>query len=222
MLEAGFFESESFDCVIIRVPVKDKSFYKVEMQKNQPKNTTFHILAHRLRHFCRFHVNMAATIMVLSGTIAQAEPLVMEPFTQQLPDIEILDKTGAPIGLSDFDDMPLIVNFWATWCAPCIHELPALDRAAEALSGEARLLLVSVDRGGAAKAAGFLEERGIDTPHTAYDPKSLWARALGLRGLPSTLVITENQTEVWLISGPAEWDTDEVLSQLRAQLAEAK
>ena len=157
--------------------------------------------------------------MIASNPVS-AQPLKFDVFAEPLPVSSIIDASGNAVALADFAGKPLIVNFWATWCAPCIHELPALNRAAGLLAEDAALLLVSVDRGGAEKAAPFLQERGIESVRTAYDPKSVWARALSLRGLPSTLIISGDQTSVWLVSGPAEWDTDIVLSQLRQQLAE--
>ena len=202
------------------VPVKAKSFYKVEMQKNQPKNTKFCSLTGQIRFFCRTYLTLIAYIVMITSNPVSAEPLKFDVFAEPLPVSSIIDASGNAVALADFAGKPLIVNFWATWCAPCIHELPALNRAAGLLAEDAVLLLVSVDRGGAEKAAPFLQERGIESVRTAYDPKSVWARALSLRGLPSTLIISGDQTSVWLVSGPAEWDTDIVLSQLRQQLAE--
>ena len=202
------------------VPVKAKSFYKVEMQKNQPKNTKFCSLTGQIRFFCRTYLTLIAYIVMVASNPVSAESLKLESFDLSLPSTVIHDESGKPVAFVDFAGQPLIVNFWATWCAPCIHELPALDRAAGLLADDAMLLLVSVDRGGAEKAAPFLQERGIESVHTAYDPKSVWARALKLRGLPSTLVISADQNSIWLVSGQAEWDTDAVLSQLRQQLAE--
>lgn len=192
------------------------------MQKNQPKNTLLPFLFHVLRYFQRVMLVICILILCPFYTVVHAEPLIMEPFDAALPETAILDETGGEVRFSDYSGTPLIVNFWATWCAPCIHELPALDKAAETLAGDIQLLLVSVDRGGAEQAAAFLAERGIDTPLTAYDAKSDWARALKFRGLPSTLIISADQTDIWVVSGPAEWDAEDALSQLRAQLAEAE
>ena len=190
------------------------------MQKNQPKNTKFCSLTGQIRFFCRTYLTLIAYIVMITSNPVSAEPLKFDVFAEPLPVSSIIDASGNAVALADFAGKPLIVNFWATWCAPCIHELPALNRAAGLLAEDAVLLLVSVDRGGAEKAAPFLQERGIESVRTAYDPKSVWARALSLRGLPSTLIISGDQTSVWLVSGPAEWDTDIVLSQLRQQLAE--
>ena len=192
------------------------------MQKNQPKNTITSFLFVVLRGFLRQMLLIWLLILSPFYITAQAEPLIMKAFDMPLPETAIVDEAGYDVRLDAYKGKPLIVNFWATWCAPCIHELPALDRAAQILAGDMQLLLVSVDRGGAEQAAKFLSDRDITTPHSAYDARSEWARSLGIRGLPSTLILSADQKRVWLVSGPAEWDTEEVLSQLRVQLSEAQ
>jgi thiol-disulfide isomerase/thioredoxin len=114
-----------------------------------------------------------------------------------------------------------ILNFWATWCAPCVHELPALAKAAEKLSQDEvpiSVVLISVDRKGADHAQNFLDERDIDIQGviSAFNPTSTWPRALGLSGLPSTYLIGADRTDIYLLHGPADWADEAVLSQVRA------
>lgn len=113
-----------------------------------------------------------------------------------------------------------VVNFWATWCAPCIKELPDLDEAARALAGDdIRVVLVSVDRKGAEHAQAFLAERGVTTALSVHNPMSGWAREMGLRGLPSTFLISRDQSRAYLVQGPAEWAAPEILAEIRDLLA---
>ena len=158
------------------------------------------------------------------GGVARADdlpaPLPVKTLEMALPDTAISDQYGADVRLSDFKGTPLLVNFWATWCAPCVHELPALEAAAKTLDTDMQLLLVSMDRGSPARPAAFLEERGIISAFTAYDAKATWARALSVRGLPTSLILSHDQTQAWIVSGPAEWDDKKILSQLRGLLAE--
>lgn len=198
------------------------------MNKNQPKNLTTALWAgHIGLKMGRLALIMGLFVGLFMGQfggMARADdlpaPLPVKTLEMALPDTAIRDQYGADVRLSDFKGTPLLVNFWATWCAPCVHELPALEAAAKTLDTDMRVLLVSMDRGSPARPAAFLEERGIVSAFTAYDAKATWARALSVRGLPTSLILSHDQTQAWIVSGPAEWDDKKILSQLRGLLAE--
>ena len=105
------------------------------------------------------------------------------PSRQPTPPIStaIVDKDGKSFSLNVFSGMPVLINFWATWCPPCVSELPALDRATKKLVGEIKILLISVDRGGSKKALPFLRDRSIDSPHFAFDKNGVLSREMGVR-----------------------------------------
>ncbi|NBW04336.1 MAG: TlpA family protein disulfide reductase [Alphaproteobacteria bacterium] len=132
--------------------------------------------------------------------------------------VPITDKAGNAFRLERYRGTPLLINFWATWCPPCVAELPALDRAATALAGSVTVLLVSVDRGGSAKALPFLEQRAITTPVIGFDPKAALSREMGVRGLPTTFLIDANQAHSWSYLGPRDWDQPDMLNSIRALL----
>ena len=131
----------------------------------------------------------------------------------------IVDEAGNAFRLDRYRGTPLLINFWATWCPPCVAELPALDRAAIALAGSVTVLLVSVDRGGKAKALPFLKQRAITTPVIGFDPKAALSREMGVRGLPTTFLIDANQAQSWSYLGPREWDQPDMLNSIRVLLA---
>lgn len=134
-------------------------------------------------------------------------------------DSEIVGVDGAPLQLASFAGQPLLVNFWATWCAPCIEELPSLARAAAALESDGvTVLLVSIDRGGAAKARPFLEQHGAGDLPMGFDPKARLSREMGVRGLPTTFLISADQSRQWAFVGPYEWDAPAVLDDVRSRL----
>jgi thiol-disulfide isomerase/thioredoxin len=122
--------------------------------------------------------------------------------------------------LADFRGKGVVVNFWATWCAPCVREMPALDRLSAEVFGDGIVVLaLSSDRGGAAVVSKFYAKRGITSLSVIIDEKSKVARAVGISGLPTTVVYDGEGREVGRVLGPAEWDAPESIAFLRACLA---
>ena len=109
-------------------------------------------------------------------------------------------------------------KFWATWCPPCVAELPALDRAQDKLFGEVKILLISVDRGGSRKALPFLEDRGIGRPDLAFDANGALSREMGVRGLPTSFLVTADQRYCWVYQGSRDWDAIAMIFELRRLL----
>jgi thiol-disulfide isomerase/thioredoxin len=143
----------------------------------------------------------------LTGGYGAYEPLA-EP--KPAPSTAFLDPDGRPIKLDAYRGRLVLLNLWATWCAPCVKELPSLYRLQAALGGERfQVLLVSVDRKGLDVAAPFLERLGIATLRTAADPKSELARAFGTSGLPTSVLIDAEGRVVGRMLGDAEWDSPE-------------
>ena len=169
-----------------------------------------------------------AALMALFGLLVSGSGALAEEELPYKPVSDlILPSDSLPLdqgGIFDFASYKgkaaLVVNFWATWCAPCIKELPDLDEAARALAGDnIRVVLVSVDRKGAEHAQAFLAERGVATSLSVHNPMSGWAREMGLRGLPSTFLISRDQSRAYLVQGPAEWAAPEILAEIRDLLA---
>jgi len=154
----------------------------------------------------------------LNATAADEHGALVAPPQEAAPPMTsaIVDETGAELSMADLGGRTVLVNFWATWCAPCVAELPALSRAAAALAEDGIVvLLVSIDRGGAAKAMPFLERLGVTGVRLGFDPKARLSREAGVRGLPTSLVLTSSQDTAWRFVGPFEWDSEEMLALIR-------
>ena len=193
------------------------------MKKNQPLNIQRRRLLAQLPHYVAVG---AAAYIGLNGGVgariagASEQSLALVPANGGLPDLTLMSDTGET-RLSALAEQNLVINFWATWCAPCVAELPKLEAAAGILAADnIKLVLISMDRGGPEVARPFLQERGVLTPLSLYDPQAEAARAVGLRGLPTTLLVKKSQAEYAVHTGPATWDDAAVIEQLRAYLSE--
>ncbi len=145
-----------------------------------------------------------------AGKLVETEP------PKPAPAFSFTDAEGKGHGLADFAGKGLLVNLWATWCPPCVAEMPALDRAQAALAAEGVLVLaLSSDREGRAKVEPFYRDRGIRHLGLWLDPRGAAQRALGARGLPTTVVIDRRGQERARLEGAAEWDRPELLAAVR-------
>ncbi len=130
------------------------------------------------------------------------------------------DAEGKPVTLERYRGKVLLVNFWATWCAPCIHEMPTLDRLQAALGGPGfAVLTVSLDRKGMAAVGPFWEEQGYKHLPILLDSRWKTARRLGVSGLPATFLLDRKGRIVGYLIGPAEWDSPEAKAFLRFYIA---
>ncbi len=104
------------------------------------------------------------------------------------PDFTLTDLDGAPVRLADLAGRPVIVNFWASWCGPCVREFPLLDAAAKAHVADGLAVVGIVYEDTAADARQFVNQRGAAWP-ALLDPGSAVARAYGIYGPPETFFI---------------------------------
>jgi thiol-disulfide isomerase/thioredoxin len=138
----------------------------------------------------------------------------------EVPEFSFIDADGETRTLADWRGKLLLVNIWATWCAPCKEEMPALDRLEAKLGGENFAVLpISVDRGGLQKPQGFLEEINADNLPLLLDETARLNFKLEVMGLPATLIIDEQGREIARMIGPAEWDSPEAIARLRQFMA---
>ncbi len=133
-----------------------------------------------------------------------------------VPEVRFTDGEGRDLSLDRFRGKVVLLNLWATWCAPCRREMPALDRLQARLGGDDfEVLALAVDRGGAAKVKAFLDELGIERLGLYVDSTTRALRALGAYGLPTTLLIDRAGNEVMRVIGATEWDGAEVVDLVR-------
>ena len=125
------------------------------------------------------------------------------------PDFELKNRKGESVRLSDYRGKFVFLNFWATWCTPCIRELPSIIRLKNKINNQRfDVLLVSVDLGGANVYGPFLKKRGFDILNSAGDSqRTLMSAVTKSTGIPVTILINADSKVIGSFIGPAEWDS---------------
>ncbi len=131
------------------------------------------------------------------------------------PDATFTGADGREVSLSDFAGRPLLVNLWATWCAPCKAEMPTLDNLAVLEEGEISVIAVSQDLQGAKPVRVFFDSARIANLEPYTDPDNALSSAVGgTVALPTTILYNSQGKEVWRIIGGVEWDDAEIAKLL--------
>ena len=123
------------------------------------------------------------------------------------PDRAFNAPDGKGTSLKVFAGKPTLVNLWASWCAPCVKELPTLDKLAEAQAGKLNVVAISQDDGPHASVEAFLKTHGIVALKSYQDPKMGLSGALGAEVLPTSVLYDANGREVWRYVGDRDWTT---------------
>ena len=174
-------------------------------------------------------LQLSLSIPFLGGASQASDALsVLERFEQSPPDIKVADAEGIEVLFSEVLERPVLVNFWASWCAPCIRELPELQELDEALGAEGMgVVLVGLDRGGAEFGEAFLAERGITIEARFYDSSGDLPKELGLKVMPSSFLITQEGEDankqgggkvIGKIAGVLNWPSPRVIEAVKAEL----
>lgn len=150
------------------------------------------------------------------------------PDQQQLSGEVVRDFAGTPLPALDFADpqgnildtgalgKPVLVNLWATWCGPCVVEMPALDALAGALQGEVKVLTISQDIRGADVVVPFFATRDFEYLEQWLDPENELALAFSDAGvLPVTILFDAEGKEILRVTGGYEWDSEEAIALVR-------
>ncbi len=117
---------------------------------------------------------------------------------------------GQPVSLESFKGKVVVLNFWATWCPPCIAEMPALDKLQSDLGGEDfAVVAVSTDRDGIKKTAPFYRRAGIKNLALYNDRRGNLLEAFAAKNLPVTVLLDREGRVVGRIEGAANWDSTE-------------
>lgn len=138
------------------------------------------------------------------------------------PNASFNDPDGKPINLKAFAGRPTLVNLWASWCAPCVKELPTLDSLAEAQKGKLNVVAISQDMDVPhASVVAFLNAHKIAVLKSYQDPKMALSGALGAEVLPTSILYDSSGREIWRYVGDQDW-TSAGAARLVAESGAAK
>lgn len=158
----------------------------------------------------------AANAADLSGVELSGDmrKLVVHEAPEAVPALTFETPDGETVALSDFAGKPVLLNFWATWCAPCREEMPALDAIQKA--GAAEVVTVATGRNSIEGIERFFAETGIEALPILLDPNQSEARQMAVLGLPVTVLIDPEGREIARLTGGAHWDSPEAAAVIEA------
>ncbi|MEP3420396.1 MAG: TlpA disulfide reductase family protein [Erythrobacter sp.] len=157
------------------------------------------------------------------------------PPPPQLPGQIVRAFAGTPLPAQTFEgpdgntldlaalDQPILLNLWATWCVPCVVEMPMLDTLAGEMDGEIRVITISQDMRGAEVVGPFFAQRDLPRLEQWLDPRADLSAAFAEGGLlPMTILFDSQGNEVFRIAGAYEWDSEEAIARIREALADVE
>lgn len=140
---------------------------------------------------------------------------------EPIPEVVLADPHGKKLQLAEMDG-PVLLNLWATWCAPCVVEMPLLDELAGDMKGELHVITVSEDLQGAEAVVPFFEARDLDNLPQWLDPGNALAASYGGGAvLPLTVLYDAEGKEVWRVMGGYDWASEEARAAIVEGLNES-
>ena len=144
---------------------------------------------------------------------------IKHPQPKDIAAFSFADGTGAVKDLSNWKGRVVLLNLWATWCAPCRKEMPELSKLQKLMgNAEFEVVALSEDLKGAEASSAFLKENGVDNLALYIDPKATALAAFQSVGLPTTVLIDRNGKELGRLLGPADWASAEAQNLVKAAL----
>jgi cytochrome c biogenesis protein CcmG, thiol:disulfide interchange protein DsbE len=163
-------------------------------------------------------------VIAIAAAVFSMKP-VQSPKTAQVGsathDFELIDSSRNRISLSSMKGSVVFINFWATWCASCIEEMPAIERMYRNLSENSSFKVVSIlYKDDLNQALNFMKENGFTFPVYLNTDESA-AKILGITGIPETFIIDKRGMLRNKVIGPAEWDSPRVREMIQALINES-
>jgi thiol-disulfide isomerase/thioredoxin len=137
-----------------------------------------------------------------------------------LPDLAFQDADDKPLSFADFRGRALLINFWATWCAPCVKEMPALDRLQARFPKDKFLVLpLSIDGPTRPKVLPFYKDQKLAHLGIYFDKGRKAMQGLDVTLLPTSILVDPQGREIGRLEGDADWDMPEGVALMKAAIA---
>ena len=151
---------------------------------------------------------------------ANGLPLIEFPVKPLAPAMQLQEYEGKAFNLETYRGRVVVVNFWATWCSPCIREMPSIQKLSKLLSKESfAVLALSQDIQGWSKIRPFIQKYQLNDLPIYNDPKLSGAKKFAVKGLPTTILLDRDGRELGRLLGHAEWDSKEAIDLIKYHLS---
>ena len=138
------------------------------------------------------------------------------------PALGFAGRDGRRLRLADFRGHFLLVNLWATWCGPCVREMPSLDRLQALLGDRLSVLAISEDRGAGQAVEPFLAKLGLRRLQVYLDPENAAQPAFAVRGLPTSFLVDRDGRILGSLEGGTDWDAPAMVARLERYLKQGE
>ena len=158
-------------------------------------------------------------IFLLSNAIASEangiKNLVINKNLKKYDSIIFLDAKNQEINLDDYQGKLILINFWATWCAPCKEEMPSLDNlSANSYLNNLKIFPINIGQDNIEKSSAFFKDLNIENLNLYFDSPNTLARKFGLRGIPTTILFNKKGEEFARIVGSIDFQNKEFIEWL--------